>query len=121
MNAPLPKVYIVGAGCSGFTTAKRLQDLGVPFDCFEMSDDVGGNWYFKNPNGAPPHREGAPRSQTLPKACTNGLTSRMSTRSVSNCPRSNANRGWAFAPRQQKRLPATIERLRSIALDGGVR
>jgi cation diffusion facilitator CzcD-associated flavoprotein CzcO len=51
MSAPLPKACIIGAGCSGFTTAKRLQDLGVPFDCFEMSDDVGGNWYFNNPNG----------------------------------------------------------------------
>jgi cation diffusion facilitator CzcD-associated flavoprotein CzcO len=51
MAAALPKVCIIGAGCSGFTTAKRLQDLGVPFDCFEMSDDIGGNWYFRNPNG----------------------------------------------------------------------
>ncbi|WP_425230445.1 flavin-containing monooxygenase [Sphingomonas sp.] len=42
---------IIGAGCSGFTTAKRLRDQGVSFDCFEMSDDVGGNWYFANPNG----------------------------------------------------------------------
>ena len=32
--------------------AKRLQDVGIPFDCFEMSDEIGGNWYFKNPNGA---------------------------------------------------------------------
>ncbi|GAB3568852.1 NAD(P)/FAD-dependent oxidoreductase [Amycolatopsis endophytica] len=45
------RVCIIGAGCSGFTTAKRLQDHGIPFDCFEMSDDVGGNWYFGNPNG----------------------------------------------------------------------
>jgi cation diffusion facilitator CzcD-associated flavoprotein CzcO len=50
-EAKLPKVCIIGAGCSGFTTAKRLQDHGVPFDCFEMSDNIGGNWYFKNPNG----------------------------------------------------------------------
>lgn len=46
----LPSVCIIGAGCSGFSTAKKLQDAGIPFDCFEMSDDVGGNWYFKNPN-----------------------------------------------------------------------
>ena len=45
------KACIIGAGCSGFTTAKRLKDYGIPFDCFEISDDVGGNWYFKNPNG----------------------------------------------------------------------
>ena len=29
-----PKACIIGAGCSGFTTAKRLKDLGVPYDCF---------------------------------------------------------------------------------------
>jgi len=47
----LPTTCIVGAGCSGFTMAKRLQDAGLPYDCFEMSDDIGGNWYFGNPNG----------------------------------------------------------------------
>ena len=47
----LPKACIIGAGCSGFTTAKRLKDVGIPYDCFETSDEVGGNWYFKNPNG----------------------------------------------------------------------
>ncbi|MDO8802108.1 NAD(P)/FAD-dependent oxidoreductase [Phenylobacterium sp.] len=47
----LPKACIIGAGCSGFTTAKRLKDFGIDYDCFEMSDDIGGNWYFKNPNG----------------------------------------------------------------------
>lgn len=47
----LPTVCIIGAGCSGFTVAKRLKDFGIPFDCFEASDEVGGNWYYKNPNG----------------------------------------------------------------------
>ena len=47
----LPTVCIIGAGCSGFTTAKRLKDYGIPYDCFEASDDIGGNWYYKNPNG----------------------------------------------------------------------
>jgi cation diffusion facilitator CzcD-associated flavoprotein CzcO len=50
-GATLAKACIIGAGCSGFTTAKRLKDYGIAFDCFEISDDVGGNWYFKNPNG----------------------------------------------------------------------
>ena len=45
------KVCIVGAGCSGFTMAKRLKDFGIAYDCFEASDDIGGNWYFNNPNG----------------------------------------------------------------------
>jgi hypothetical protein len=46
-----PKVCIIGAGCSGITTAKRLKEFGVAYDQFELSDDVGGNWYFRNPNG----------------------------------------------------------------------
>jgi len=50
-NASMPKACIIGAGCSGFTTAKRLKDFGIPYDCFEMSDEIGGNWYFNNPNG----------------------------------------------------------------------
>jgi cation diffusion facilitator CzcD-associated flavoprotein CzcO len=51
MTAQPPKVCIIGAGCSGFTTGKRLADYGIPFDIFEASDDIGGNWYFNNPNG----------------------------------------------------------------------
>lgn len=47
----LPKSCIVGAGCSGFTTAKALQDRGLPFDIFEMTGDIGGTWNFNNPGG----------------------------------------------------------------------
>ena len=47
----MPTVCIIGAGCSGFTTAKRLQDYGIPFEMFEASDNIGGNWYYDNPNG----------------------------------------------------------------------
>ena len=49
-HTPL-RACIIGAGCSGFTTAKRLKEIGVPFDVFELSNDIGGNWYFNNPNG----------------------------------------------------------------------
>lgn len=45
------RVCVIGAGCSGITTAKRLRDHGIAYDQFELSDDVGGNWYFRNPNG----------------------------------------------------------------------
>jgi len=31
--------------------AKRLKDYDIPYDCFEASDNIGGNWYYKNPNG----------------------------------------------------------------------
>jgi cation diffusion facilitator CzcD-associated flavoprotein CzcO len=44
-------VCIIGAGVSGLTAAKALGDRDVRHTCFEASDDVGGNWYFRNPNG----------------------------------------------------------------------
>jgi cation diffusion facilitator CzcD-associated flavoprotein CzcO len=47
----LPRVCIIGAGVAGFTTAKRLKDHNIGYDCYEASDDIGGNWYYKNPNG----------------------------------------------------------------------
>ena len=48
---PLPTVAIIGAGSSGITAAKALHERDVPFDCFEASDRVGGNWVFENKNG----------------------------------------------------------------------
>ncbi len=50
-DASKPTACIIGAGCSGFTMAKRLADYDIAFDCFELSDEVGGNWYYNNPNG----------------------------------------------------------------------
>ena len=47
----LPCTCIVGAGSSGIAAAKALLDRGIPFDCFEKSDQVGGNWVFGNHNG----------------------------------------------------------------------
>jgi thioredoxin reductase len=46
-----PRVCIIGAGSSGIATAKVLHERGVEFDCFELSDRVGGNWVFGNKNG----------------------------------------------------------------------
>ena len=48
---PLPRVCIIGAGSSGIAVAKSMKDRGIPYDCFEKGDRVGGNWYFRNPNG----------------------------------------------------------------------
>ncbi len=47
----LPRACIIGAGSSGIAAAKALLDRGIPFDCFEKSDQVGGNWVFGNRNG----------------------------------------------------------------------
>jgi len=49
--APLPRTCVIGAGLSGLVSGKALSDWGIPYTCFESSDDVGGNWYFRNPNG----------------------------------------------------------------------
>jgi dimethylaniline monooxygenase (N-oxide forming) len=48
---PKLKVCVIGAGSSGIAVVKALTDRGIPFDCLEMSDRVGGNWAFRNPNG----------------------------------------------------------------------
>ena len=48
---PNPHVCIIGAGVSGLTAVKALGDWGVEHTCLEASDDIGGNWYFRNPNG----------------------------------------------------------------------
>lgn len=54
----LPRVCVIGAGCSGLTAVKALKAAGLPHRCFELSDRVGGNWVFGNKNG----RSGAYRS-----------------------------------------------------------
>src|SRR5262245_11193786 len=47
----LPRACVTGAGSSGIAGAKGLKARGIPFDCFELSDRVGGNWVFGNKNG----------------------------------------------------------------------
>jgi dimethylaniline monooxygenase (N-oxide forming) len=51
MSTSLPKACIIGAGSSGIAGAKALHEHGIPFDCFEKSDRIGGNWVFGNRNG----------------------------------------------------------------------
>lgn len=48
--ADRPTTCVIGAGISGLTAGKALSDRGLPYTCFEASDDIGGNWYFGNPN-----------------------------------------------------------------------
>ncbi len=51
VGARLPRVCLIGAGSSGITAVKALHERGIPFDCFEKSDRIGGNWVFENRNG----------------------------------------------------------------------
>jgi hypothetical protein len=46
-----PRTCLIGAGSSGIAAAKALHERGLPFDCYELSDRVGGNWVFQNKNG----------------------------------------------------------------------
>ena len=41
-NAAENRFCIIGAGPSGLTAAKNLKQAGIPFDCFERQDDMGG-------------------------------------------------------------------------------
>lgn len=45
------KVCMIGAGASGIVSVKTLKEQGIPFDCFEMGSDIGGNWRYNNDNG----------------------------------------------------------------------
>lgn len=47
----LPRVCVIGAGCSGMTATKAMKDRGIPVKCFEKGSDVGGLWRFGNDNG----------------------------------------------------------------------
>lgn len=47
----MKKACLIGAGSSGIAVAKTFYERGVPFDAFEASDRVGGNWVFGNVNG----------------------------------------------------------------------
>ncbi len=52
------KACLIGAGSSGIAAAKALFEAKIPFDCFEKSDRVGGNWVFGNKNGMSSAYEG---------------------------------------------------------------
>ena len=51
MSRDLPRTAVIGAGISGLTSGKMLNDYGIPYTCFDSSDRIGGNWAFGNPNG----------------------------------------------------------------------
>ncbi|MEV7331959.1 NAD(P)-binding domain-containing protein [Micromonospora sp. NPDC093244] len=51
MSSVPVRTCIIGAGSSGIATAKVLHERGIAFDCYELSDRVGGNWVWGNKNG----------------------------------------------------------------------
>ena len=45
------KIAIIGAGPSGITALKNLTTNGFNVTCFEMNDQIGGNWVYKDKTG----------------------------------------------------------------------
>ncbi len=46
-----PKIAVIGAGPSGITALKNLVTNGFDVTCFEMNDQIGGNWVYKDKTG----------------------------------------------------------------------
>ena len=45
------RVCVIGAGSSGISSCQVLHARGIPFVCFEVGSEVGGNWRYMNDNG----------------------------------------------------------------------
>jgi dimethylaniline monooxygenase (N-oxide forming) len=45
-----PKACVIGAGSSGIAAVKAMHERSIEFDCFEASNEIGGNWVFGNRN-----------------------------------------------------------------------
>ncbi|HEY1246620.1 MAG TPA: NAD(P)-binding domain-containing protein [Hyphomicrobiaceae bacterium] len=46
-----PRYCIIGAGASGLAVAKTFVQRGIPFDCLEREQDIGGLWNIATPSG----------------------------------------------------------------------
>lgn len=42
---------ILGAGTAGLAVSKTFKQRGIPFDCLEREDDIGGLWNYDSPSG----------------------------------------------------------------------
>ena len=49
MNRSEDCIALIGAGPMGLAAAKLMAQLGLPFQGFEMHDDVGGLWDIDGP------------------------------------------------------------------------
>jgi hypothetical protein len=43
---------IIGAGTSGLAVVKNFLAAGIPFDCLEREDTIGGNWAYGKPHSS---------------------------------------------------------------------
>lgn len=49
MQEKIERYAIIGAGPSGLSAAKELQERGIAWEGFELAEDVGGLWNMGNP------------------------------------------------------------------------
>ncbi|MEM9930931.1 MAG: NAD(P)-binding domain-containing protein [Bacteroidota bacterium] len=42
----MPRIAIIGAGCSGITALKNCLAKGLDVTCYEANSDLGGNWIY---------------------------------------------------------------------------
>ncbi len=45
-NSGQPSACIVGAGVGGLASARAFKNKGIPFDCYDKRDRIGGIWAF---------------------------------------------------------------------------
>jgi len=45
-NDTSEKYCVIGAGAAGLAVLKTFQSHGIPCECLEQNDDVGGIWYY---------------------------------------------------------------------------
>jgi len=43
---------VLGAGTSGLAVAKNFLERGIPIDCLEREDQIGGNWCYGKPHSS---------------------------------------------------------------------
>ncbi len=43
---------VIGAGASGLAVVKNLREAGLPCECLEREDEVGGIWYYGRPHSS---------------------------------------------------------------------
>lgn len=49
-DKPATRACVIGAGSSGIAACQVLGARDIPYDCFELGSDVGGNWRYMNDN-----------------------------------------------------------------------
>ena len=111
-----PTTCVIGAGISGLTAGKALSDWGIPYTCFEASDDIGGQLVLPQPQRPllglpvaahrhlarrrllPRHADGPGRVPGLPAPHPDPAASCTATPTRSRCATGSASRPRSSTP-----------------------